>query len=313
MSEFNPGLYTQEYNESKNVLALCFHKYCTTIIDPYLREYNLGYATFEDKRYFINNKFVHYCSGISGHPFELIIKFLSIYGKNSNSQKFNDILTDIYNTPKKQYINLSECLMFFSNNNYIMDELKQPTDFFELFILIINNSYAGIIGMINKLYTSIKNRKYSRKTLSIVRPTYNIDNLSDYIIAQSNYIKNCSVNVDNTFYSKELIINSKIILIKIERVTIDLITGEIDFLNDKFCIPKILDLPFFCFYKNEKFNYELIGVIIYDITRRKYSIIIKQDNDFFHYLSDKIIKVDDAYFNDVIYHYAYGIIYKQIS
>ena len=59
-------------------------------------------------------------------------------------------------------------------------------------------------------------------------------------------------------------------------------------------------------------NYELISIIIYDLMDSEYSIIIKQNNNFYHYLKNHIMKCDENYFNLII-HKAYGYFYKRIK
>ena len=62
---------------------------------------------------------------------------------------------------------------------------------------------------------------------------------------------------------------------------------------------------------NIEYNYELISVIIYDSIIGEYSIIIKQDNHFYHYLNNYIIKCDENYLNDIIINKIYGYFYKK--
>ena len=77
-------------------------------------------------------------------------------------------------------------------------------------------------------------------------------------------------------------------------------------------IPYILDLPDFVFYLEDKHIYELIAVIIYDYNIKQYSIIIKENNNYFHYLYDHIIKTDNKYFYEKTVNNAIALIYRYI-
>lgn len=317
---FKPTLYTRQYYESQNVFKLCLDKYNLNKyeINAFIKEYNLGYATFEQTKYLDENRqIMHNCSGICGHPFESIIKFLSIYGKNSNCTIFNDILLNIYDTPTNNNINLKDCLIYFNKQDEIKEMLKKNhADFDILFLKIYHKLYQDKINVSNMYITCTRNLKHNQKSIFNIYLENKYDNLTDYLINKSNYNKIIFANPEfaNTnehYYEKTLIINTDIIYMTIGRLWIDS-HGEKIYKNDKMIIPKKLKLPYFCFYDNIVQNYELIGIVMCDFQKKNYSIIINQNNNYFHYLNEGILQVDDDYFNTIIATEAWGVFYKAI-
>jgi len=154
-----------------------------------------------------------YCA--RNHPLEPLIKFLSIYGRNSNNIQFNNILEEIYNVPNYQEINLSKCINFLlKENNSYLNLLNRSADFYELFMEIIIY-YKNIISNthITHFY---KNYNTNEKTFEddfciILSRDYTLPDLVSHLYNNFYQIN----NQNYLFISK--IINYPIIFIKILR------------------------------------------------------------------------------------------------
>lgn len=318
MSEYMSDIYTSSYIESKNVLSLCFNnklrKDITNKIDEYLIEYATGFALFNNKEYKINGEFIHRNRG--GHPFEPLLKFISKYCMDSilfnmildSEIYFYNILDKINKVPNNQKIDLTECLSYMMRYNGIKSILKNDADFCNLLVLFIGNyklirniSHTGV----NRKH--IKNidgsyRKHTRPDLYTIYLPNDYNNLEDLIIQNSQYTKIDIINIDHIIYEKTLIKSNDINYFNIER----------GFFEEKklLKIPLVLALPEFVYVNNDKKILSLLAIVIYNIIKQQYSIIIKEsDGKFYHHLHDKIIETDNDYFNYYTSQYSTGVFY----
>lgn len=299
MSLYIPKLYDNNI-DALNILSLCF-KYLLSDIKKIIYKYLLieshGFALFEYKDYGIYNN-----TECIGTPIEPLIKFISKYCNNTSSIEFNNILNNINNVGNYKKIDLTEILIFLKkiNNNIFFEILD-----FEDLLLIINSINLKINLSILK-YTKINNNIFKERIYSI----------SDYIIIPNNdkcleslIIEKSKFNIiqfeTHQKYEKYLFNNNNIITFEILRLSND---NELNFNIIK--IPKILNLPKKVFY-SKKYIYELIGVILID-EYNGYSLIMKTNNKFYHHLTDKILLVDDEYYEQFINKHCIRLFYKII-
>ena len=321
MTLYHPDLITKSYIESKNVLFLCFGKRLKDDIirdiSSYLFEYSTGFALFEYKDYKLdykrNNIRRHIIRGkFIGHPLEIIIKILSKFGKDTTNKEFNEILEKIDRVPNYQKIDLMECLTFIiKQNTRLIGDIIQSSDFHILYCLI--NQYVGEIQISKRCmiirYIKVRDREEKYHKLLNIYLNKKIIKLEDYIVknSQLTHIEDY-ITKKTLCYEKQLMINHNIIQFEISRFGFDNL-----FHNDKVIIPYILDLPNSVFVNNEKKVYELISVVIFDNIKKKYSCIIKEDdNQYYHYLYDRILKIDDNYFYDKTSSNAIGLFYRML-
>lgn len=324
MTEYRPDIFTKSYIDSRNILALCYRnlkKNISKIINSYLIEYATGFALFEYTEYNINNI---YRNKIIGHPIEPIIKIISKFNKKTKNEEFNKILNKINNIPNHKKINIEDLLTYFINldKNFI-NMLFNFENFNYLFLYINEKIELNIELEISTIkYIKIKNNYINDNFIKIKETKFNsiylnknLNTFEEYIIQRSNFNEIIINNITgkNLCYIKQLIINSYIIKFEINRYDYDTNIRELIFRKDRIKIPYILDLPDFVFDNNEKQKYELIAVIMYDSNELRYSYIIKEDdNNYYHYLYDKIIKTDDKYFDKYTSYNATELFYRMI-
>lgn len=309
--DYIPKKYNDKYFQNKIVLRLCFGKQLNNNIinniDNYFEEYSIGFSLFKN-----NN---------NGHPFELIIRILSKYIKNTSNVAFNELLYKIHNTPNHEKYNINECKNFFKNNNReIYKEIKRSSDFSCLIFDIcnyidLNINMCILYKRINIYKTSINNLTEHIDQYEYFRRIYliesNENNLTDYLINKSQYNKKQNNDINKYYYEKFTIISDKdLLMFDLERY----IYSRSKLMNNKyFEIPIILDLPSFVFYENIKFVYELVVVIIYDDVSQKYSLIMKENNKFyiFHH-TNKILQCSNEFIINLISTKSTQLFYKKI-
>jgi hypothetical protein len=293
MINYKPEIYTKKYFENKYLVIFYLNKKVginlTKKIHEYYIEYATGFALFKRKKYIIEN-----------HSIEPIIKFLSLYCKNTSNKTFNKILEKINNTPNIQKIDLLECFTFLIK--YINYSLINNSNFENLLYLIHDlitklNIYA--YSQIHFICSKKENNKYISQEIiriyGIVLEYNDINNTLENIIIKRSLYK--LGKYSNLYYEKSLIITNKIFTIIIQREAFNNI-GHLFVVSTYIKIPKILDLPDFVFFTKKEI-YELIGVVIYDLNTKNYPMIIKQNNKFFYYFNNQIIEINNKTF-DVI-------------
>ena len=314
--EYTVPKFTESYVEEKNIISLCLnniiiYKDIRNIISSYLLNYSTGLSKFIIEEYTINNinyKFKHSIN----HPIYCILRLLSKYNFTTNTNvEFNQILTNINNTPNYKNIELDICFNYLINKNKkILTYIKKPTSISGLLHFI--NIYISKLNLSSNFitYSYSKNNNYIFNK-SICSPCIEIDTnfitLEDLLInTLGKYIK------DNNSYDKRLIDTSNdIIYFELNRFNLNENCG-IGYNTSILLISKILNLPPFLFYKNKHFKLELLCIILYHINVKQYSIIIKDNNDYFHFFNNKIILVNDSYFYDIISKYSNILFYKKI-
>ena len=304
---------TKEYISNKNVLDLCYSKILNKnildLIKLYLIEYKHGLALFNNKSYTINNEIIH--KNLGGHPFPSIIRFISKYNYfNNTNLKFNKILNDINKTPNHLKIDLIDCINFLILNKLNITELSIPCTPDDILLTLVqyidntNNYYNTMVYY--KLHNNHEIIKFNCLYLIINR---NLNILEEILIKNSNY------SATSNFYTKNLIKSSNIITFNINRSNYDDIHG-LRFNKHKLIIPKILDLPEYVFYNNDKNIYILIGIILYDKVYDNiygYSIVIRKNNNkYYHYSFNNIYIIDNDFFEQKINYNATNLFYKQI-
>lgn len=255
-----------------------------------------------------------------GHPFEVLIRILSKFSKNTSNETFNQILKKINDVSNYQKIDLTECITFVINkSNRTIGDLIQPSDFSQ-WLSLINQNIAKInINRSSKTirYTIKTNGKYEKKNEISCMSYYvdgKLDTLEEYITKASYLrpVKEHDTGITH-FYEKHLIINDDIIYLELSRYEITFLVDEpIRFINNRVKIPYILDLPESAFDNDEKYFYELISVVLFDDIEKKYSSIIKEGDKYYHYLYDKIIECDDKYFDQKTAGNAIGLFYRKL-
>lgn len=324
MTIYKPALFIKSYIDSKLIIKLCFEKSLGTnisnIIDNFLLEYATGFALYDIKEYIINDRIRN---KRYGHPLEVIVRFLSKYYKKTNNNEFNKILEKISNVENYKKIDVEELLKFLINlDNSLYNLLFNPADF--LFVMYeIIDKFNIDISMYGKsiFYKKMLDNRFNINGIYIKSEgnsnnyTYksnNLKKLEDCIIENSNFTDVNLNNIKGLCYEKQLLINNNIIMINLIRYDINPHIG-MRFNSCNIIIPYILDLPDFVFVNNDKKKYELLFVVIYHDKKKMFSSIIKENNNkFYHYLFDKIIKVDDEYFNKNTINKACYIIYRMI-
>lgn len=312
MTVYIPNIFTNEYLNEKIILNLCLTKYFNTniiqSIKPYLINYSTGFALFDYtkiKRH--------------GHPIEPIINILSTFNITTSDNQFNVLLQEIQNIPNNKTIDVSNIYSYMiTKYKHFEQELNNSNDIFVLLMLI--NKYIGLININKscKIIRIIKNESNEyiktiiRGTLIISLKYYNINNLTEYLIKNSQY-DGIKVNNNIIWFEKKLIINDNILFFEISRFTYQ--NNKFKMLNNMFELPKILILPPFVFTYNITKQYELIAVIIYqkhNHKKYKYSYIIKKNDNYYHFKYTKIILIDDNYFNQVVSYNAIAAFYKML-
>ncbi len=92
---------------------------------------------------------------------------------------------------------------------------------------------------------------------------------------------------------KYLFYYNKILTFEINRLNIN---NEINFNN--VIVPIILDLPDFVFYNKNKQIYQLIGAILFD-KENGYTLVMKIKNNYYHFFNNKIIEINNEYYNNI--------------
>jgi hypothetical protein len=317
-----PNIYTKSYLNCKNILSLCLNKKLGNniikLINKFLFEYNTNFTLFDNKKYIINNIFIH--KNYGGHPFELIILLLYKFNIYTSNEQFNKILKNMNTIPNFKKIDLTECLTYLIHKyRNIINELNKQTDFNIIYSMIdnnignieISNIFKHIKYMHSKLYN--KYNKYIDDELLYFTPNKIYNKLENIITNKCEYQKKIinNLNNNNLYYEKYSIVADNFIMIQIKRFTIEY-SNNFNLKFDKTIleIPNILNLPDFVFYFEDKKIYELIAVIIYDYDIKQYSIIIKEYNNYYHYLYDHIIKTDDKYFYEKTVSNAIALFYR---
>ena len=162
------------------------------------------------------------------------------------------------------------------------------------YICKLNISYK----LSNYSYSSFPTYIYRKIQIPFIISVNNLHrNLEDLLIHElGKFIKNSKNN-----YIKKVINTDK-----------DIIYIELDkFIENKLIIPKYLYLPPFIFHKSNNIKLELISIILYDINIEQYSIMIKIENIFYHFINNEIIFVNNNYFFDITSNYANILFYKK--
>ena len=331
MSIYRPAIFTDSYIESKNVLSLCLEKHLsfgsniTNYINNFLKEYASGFALFKYKEYVIkytknNIKKSKIIEKIDGHPFEVLIRILSKFRKNTSNETFNQILKNINNIPNYQQIDLMECINFIvKKSNRMVKDLIQLSDF-SFWLYLINEDIAKLnINRSCKTISYIQNTngKYIQKNEISYKIYYidgKLDTLEEYIIKRSRLTAYKKYNTQVIIsYEQHLIINDDIIYLDLTRYAITFtMDNPVNFIYNKLRIPYILDLPDSVFENNEKYLYELISVILFDNIEKKYSSIIKEGDKYYHYLYEEIIECNEQYFYEKTADNAIGLFYRKL-
>ena len=314
--EYKVPKFTESYIEEKNIISLCLnniiiYKDIRNIISSYLLNYSTGLSKFIIEEYTINNinyKFKHSIN----HPIYCILRLLSKYNFTTNTNvEFNQILTNINNTVNYKNIELDICFNYLINKNKkILNHIKKPTSINDLLDFI--NIHISKLNLSSKFitYSYIENNNYIFNK-SICPAYIEIDNnfitLEDLLINKlGKYIKS-----GNNYYKSLINTSNDVIYFELNRFTFNN-NFTLGYDTSILSIPKILNLPPFIFYKNIHIKLELLCVILYHINIKQYSIIIKDNNDYFHIFNNKIILVDDFYFYDIISKYSNILFYKKI-
>ena len=295
MTEYKPEIFTESYINSRNILSLCYRdldKNISKQIDSYLVDYAAGFALFGFMEYYLS------CY------IKIISKFCSI--KNEESNKILKKINNIHNY-KRIELKLDIYDLSCIENIILKDKLNIENNTKVIGYIKMKNNNINING------TFTKRIKYISNTINPLNSFYKkLNTLEEYIIQRANindfyYNKDEEIDRKNLCYAKELIINNYIIKFDITRPL------DIKKSKNKIKIPYILDLPDFVFDNNEKQKYELIAVIIFDNNKLKYSCIIKEnDNNYYHYLYDKIIKTNNKYFDKYTSYNATELFYRII-
>jgi hypothetical protein len=320
VSVYKSEIFTKNYENNKYFIIFCLNKvFDINIIRKiyeYYIEYATGFALFKQKQYIINNKFIYTNEEndnnyYTGHAMQPIIKFLSLYHKNITDTKFCKILENINNIPNNQTIDFTECLTYLMSVKQLRKYFNpnRTADYVELlsginqYVTKIDIWECSSICYICKKDKTNKYKTVKNKNIYFIYPINN-ETLDNLIIKQSQYKINISREI---YYTKMLIKNNNILTIYISRINCK--NGQIIFEKNNIKISKILDLPDFVFETNKEI-YELIGIVIYDNDERNYTMIIKQNNKYLHYLNSHIIETDDEYFNIVASYNSTMLFYK---
>lgn len=300
MTLYTPDIYIKNI-DALNILSLCYKNLVLDIkknIYKYLLIEASGFALFKNGDYGI-----YYNEG-GGDPLEPLLKFISTYCRNTSCNIFNDILDRIYKTPNYKEIDLTECLLYLKKKDNTI--FSKVLDFEELLHKINFNCINININLSITKYIYNNDYKFTEKLNSlchyIIKP--NNKNLYDLIIEKSNY--NIVRINDNYHFVKYIFNYNEIINFEIDRLTMD---DELDFSIIE--IPKILDLPESVFSDNYKYVYNLIGVILID-NENGYSLIMKTGYNYYHHLLDKILLVNDEYFENFVYRHCIRLFYKKL-
>ena len=308
-TKYESNIYTNSYYESKLALILCYgKKICNNIqlnIDKFLIEYSTGFTLFEtDKK--------------SRHPFDFILRILSKYKIKTSNKEFNELLKIIENTPNYLKINIYQYINFFSENRKkIYNELIKPANFLNLISLL--SKYLKIkINIKSFCYTvninkteEIKNNEFINEySINIPKNSDSNFNLINYLINTSQYQK----FINSETYQKKCIVNTKdFLLIDLNREGFAH-DWSIYFSFVFVDIPLILDLPSFVFLNQIKVKYELIAVITYDSTNKKYELFMKDKKIFYYYKDHQIYKINnEKFFIDEISTKSTHLFYKKIK
>jgi hypothetical protein len=310
--------FTSNYIEEKNILFLCFKKKISEdtryIISNFLLTYNTGLSKYKiTKKYTINNieyKFKHSYN----HPIYCVLRLLSKYNISltNNNIIFNQILKNLNNIPNNKISNLDIFFSYLINKNKkIITYINNPTTIIELlkfidkYICKLNYSSKFILYYYYDDY--ITNYQIHKGTCDSEFIINNNNTFEDLLLDNlGKYVR------ENNFFIKKLInTNYEFFYFEINRFYLNNIY-EINYNEQIILIPKILNLqPFIC-YKNKHARLELICVILYHYRIKQYSIIIKDKDDFYHFLNNKIYLIDDEYFLNIISKYANILFYKKI-
>ena len=304
---YQPPKFTKEHINSKINIKLCFYKklYDENIVNnilKYVNKYATGFALFDDIFYkTLSNKKLYHNKG--GHPFELILRILcELKDINHKNNLFNVFINYIKNTPNYNKININGCLLYINNiyPEIIEEYLDKPTDFLELLNVIDKKIYNNKINKLTSTYT---------KSIICNNCNYNIDNLimpTNYIypvnISLLDLIKKeshfteynniCNKCRSNDIYYKKIINCNKFIILNMQRFILN-INMQIEILTYSIDFQEKLKLPFFVCNNNKQTIYNLKFIICY--IGKKYSIIIKKKNKWYHYYKDYILEVTFNY------------------